>query len=603
MSEVIECDVAIIGGGPTGTTAGTLLRKYNPELRVVILEKEKFPRDHVGESQLPTIGPILDEMGVWDKVEAAGFPLKIGASYTWGRDHDRWNFDFLPVETYVDQPRPGTFKGQRALTAFQVDRAIYDDILLRHAEESGCEVREETRVAEVLRTDDHIDGLRLGSGETVVARHYIDGSGSASILRRALDIETWSPSELRNVAFWDYWEDAEWAVEIGSGATRIQIRSLPYGWIWFIPLSPTRTSIGLVAPVAWYKEQGLSPEELYHKALSEQPEVAKLIKKARAEGKFQSCRDWSNQAQRVAGPNWMLAGESAGFADPILSAGMTLAHTSAREAAYSILEFDRGELEADWLRERYDTRVREGIKNHIRFAQYWYAANSCFTDLKDNCAGIAEEAGVALTPEGAWRWLSLGGFTSEQIGSASLGSFGVTHTRRLVELFDGGDRKVRSLASGFNVFKLALNKAKRGEVGVLEDGRITKVECYRRGGRMLPIAGIFGMMLGWLEKTDDAKKLSELMQQTAMQRGHPSQAPAFVAACYEALEIMVQDSWVLRSKNKRRPVLRLDHSKARTIRTSSDEVTALKNTPNAPTFIDRLAPPGVPAADDENSAD
>lgn len=596
MSEVIECDVAIVGGGPTGSTAGTLLRKYGPELRVVLLEREKFPRDHIGESQLPTIGQVLDEMGVWDKVEAAGFPVKIGASYTWGRNHDRWNFDFLPVETWMDKPRPGSYQGQRQLTAFQVDRAIYDDVLLRHAEECGVEVREETRIVDVLHTDEHVDGLKLDSGETVVARHYIDGSGSASIFRKALGIETWAPSELRNIALWDYWEDAEWAVEIGTGATRIQIRSLPYGWIWFIPLGPTRTSIGLVTPTAWFKESGLTPEELYRKAVAEQPEVAELTKNARAEGNFQTCRDWSNLAERVIGPNWMMAGESAGFADPILSAGMTLAHTSAREAAYTILELDHGEVDAAWLRERYDTRIRDGIKNHIRFAQYWYAANSCFTDLKEHCAGIADEAGVGLDPEHAWRWLSLGGFTSELIGAASLGSFGVTHTRRLIELFDRKERKVRSLADGYNVFKLALKNAKRDHVGVLEDGRIRKIECYRRGGRMLPIAGIFGMMIGWLEKTSDAKELSELMQKEAMRTYSPSEVAAFMSGGYEALEVMVQDSWVLRSKNKKRPALRLDYSQSRTIRTGSDEAAALKNNPRAPRILDRLAPPDAGGA-------
>lgn len=83
-------DVAIIGAGPAGATAAAILLKYNPTLRVVMIEKEKFPRPHIGESQLPGISAILDEMGVWDKVEAADFPIKLGASYTWGRNQDVW---------------------------------------------------------------------------------------------------------------------------------------------------------------------------------------------------------------------------------------------------------------------------------------------------------------------------------------------------------------------------------------------------------------------------------------------------------------------------------------------------------------------------------
>lgn len=80
--QIIEVDVAIIGGGPSGSTVSALLSKYNPDLSVMIIEKAKFPREHVGESQLPGISAILDEMGVWDKVEAANFPIKLGASFT-----------------------------------------------------------------------------------------------------------------------------------------------------------------------------------------------------------------------------------------------------------------------------------------------------------------------------------------------------------------------------------------------------------------------------------------------------------------------------------------------------------------------------------------
>ncbi|WP_426559817.1 tryptophan 7-halogenase [Dapis sp. BLCC M172] len=114
-------DVVIIGGGPAGSTAGTFLKKYAPNLQVLILEKEKFPRDHVGESQLPGISDILAEMGCWDKVETANFPIKIGATYRWGKDPELWDFDFIPVAEFKDEPRPAKYEKQRKITAFQVD--------------------------------------------------------------------------------------------------------------------------------------------------------------------------------------------------------------------------------------------------------------------------------------------------------------------------------------------------------------------------------------------------------------------------------------------------------------------------------------------------
>ncbi|MBM4113501.1 MAG: tryptophan 7-halogenase, partial [Phycisphaerae bacterium] len=132
-----EFDVAIIGGGPAGSTAATMLRKYDPSLRVVLVEKERFPRDHIGESQLPVISSILNEMEVWDKVEAAGFPVKLGGTFSWGRNQDKWDIDFYPVERFKNEPRPGKYEGQRRFTAFQVDRSKYDTILLNHAASKG----------------------------------------------------------------------------------------------------------------------------------------------------------------------------------------------------------------------------------------------------------------------------------------------------------------------------------------------------------------------------------------------------------------------------------------------------------------------------------
>ena len=93
----LDVDVAIVGAGPGGSTCGALLKKYSPHLKVSIFERETFPRDHVGESLLPIVSNILEEMGVWDDVESCGFPIKIGGTYRWGNTSDLWDFNFLPL--------------------------------------------------------------------------------------------------------------------------------------------------------------------------------------------------------------------------------------------------------------------------------------------------------------------------------------------------------------------------------------------------------------------------------------------------------------------------------------------------------------------------
>jgi len=249
-------DVAIIGGGPSGSTCAAILKKYAPSLDVAIFERELFPRDHIGESLLPPISSILEEMGCWDEIEAAGFPIKVGATYRWGRHPELWDFDFVPKKQFRNEPRPAKLEGQRRLTSFQVDRSLYDKILLDKVAAIGCKVRQGTKVNRVEAKDGRIDSLELDSGEKVIARYYVDASGNSGILRRSLDIECRYPSTLKNIAIYDYWQNADWAVEIGVGGTRIQVLSLGYGWIWFIPIGPTRTSIGLVIPVDYFKSSG-----------------------------------------------------------------------------------------------------------------------------------------------------------------------------------------------------------------------------------------------------------------------------------------------------------------------------------------------------------
>ncbi len=551
-----EFDVAIIGGGPAGATCGTLLLKYNPRLRVLILEREKFPRDHIGESQLPLISQVLDEMGCWDSVERANFPIKVGATYRWGQTDELWDFEFIRNGELDPERRPAKFQGQRRHTAFQVDRAEYDKILLDHARRMGCVVREETTVRQVVREGDGVQNLVLEDGGEIRAKYYVDCSGHSGILRRAMGVDAEYPTSLQNIAIWDYWQNAEWAVNIGVGGTRVQVMSVSYGWIWFIPLGPTRTSIGLVIPAKYYKESGRRPEELYREAVCSDPVISQLIAKATSEDKLSTTRDWSFLASRLSGENWFLAGESAGFADPILAAGMTLAHMGARDVAYTILAAERGDYEPEWLRSRYDLAQRTHILQHIRFADYWYTANGQFTELVEFTAEIARDAGLELTPNEAWQWLGTGGFISGESIGAGLAGFGLRAVKGLAGQFAG---EIPSyIIDGQNVFRLNLEGAEREWGATLEGGRITRHRRYARGDKRLPNVSLYGLLISILKKTDRYQDLLDALTLYGRANGmHPSEAPRFVLDVHTALEAMVSDGWVDASVDPSQPVCRV----------------------------------------------
>ncbi len=551
----MDLDVAIIGGGPSGSTAGAILKKYNPNLQVGIFEREVFPRDHIGESQLPGISPILEEMGVWDKIEAAEFPIKLGGTYRWGKTAELWDVDFYPAEHFQDEPRPAKFVGQRRSTAFQVDRSIYDEILLDHAAELGCKVHEGTRVMKILRDGDRVNGLILDTDEKVVARHYIDASGHSGILRRAMGVETECPTSLQNIAIWDYYQNADWAVHIGVGGTRIQILSIGYGWFWFIPLGPTRTSIGLVMPASYYKQSGKRPEELFNEALASDDRLLALLKNATSEGKLQTTKDWSFVSSRQTGENWFLIGESGGFADPILSAGMTIAHAAGREAAYAILEIDRGKQDPNWIKSEFGLRQSQRVKNHMRFAEYWYTANSQLKDLKEHTAEIARDSGIELAPDRAWAWLAQGGFINEDL-TVGTGAYSLNGVKALSEFLS--DFEPEMPFEKFNVFELDLNGATWRDRATFVKGEVKKSQSYVRGERVLPIDGVFQLVVDILQREKTVQGFVNRLNQVAEPlRDKASQRTALVVNAIQALEAMIHDGWVKASHDPSKPLISL----------------------------------------------
>jgi flavin-dependent dehydrogenase len=559
-------DVAVIGGGPAGSTLGCLLKKYDPAISVAIFERERFPRDHVGESQLPTVSQILYEMGCWDKVEAANFPIKIGATYCWGKTGELWDFDFMPVQFALDLKRPGTFSGPRTHLAFQVERSIYDKILLDHASELGCQVFQESRVVKVRASGDRVTALEVeGIGE-VTADAYVDASGHAGLLRRALGVEIDTQSTLQNVAVWDYWRNAEWADEIG--------------WIWFIPLGADRTSVGLVVPKEHLKSSNVSLPELYAKAIGEHPRIASLMRNAVSENRLETTKDWSFLARRHSGENWFLVGESSGFADPILAAGLTMTHAAGREAAFTILEQRQGG-DSVKLRKAYDERQARRIKSHIRFADYWYTANAQFTDLKEFTGQIARENGLDLSPEKAWAWLAQGGFIDEDLG-AGVATFGLSALRDLGEYL--GNTQGPLNIESTNRYSLNLEGAVEETRMSYRRGRVRELRCFTRAGKVWPLEGRFAIwhqLLGAelpspqsthkadsgdsvrtanckLPSVNSPSQHLELELRAAAEKLYPRDPRSQGQEVYQlkvALEALIADGWIIASVDRNAPMM------------------------------------------------
>ncbi len=533
-----------------------LLKKYCPELQVSIFEREAFPRDHIGESQLPVIMGILNEMGVWDKVEAAGFPVKLGGTYRWGATDELWHLNFIPPESFVPSERPARLEGQRSLTAFQVDRSIFDKILLDHAAEMGCQIFQQSSVKQVETIKDSISALKIvpneGKAYEVTAKFYVDASGDAGVLRKALNVGTEMPTGLRNIAFWDYWQDADWAETLGGAATRIQVMSLGWGWLWFIPITPHRTSIGLVLPADYYKKTGKKPEELYLEAVKSDPLIAELTKHATRENRFEATKDWNFVADRLAGENWFLVGDTCGFADPILSAGMTLAHTSARKAAYSILELHQYNPPAEWIKNQYSEAHRAQIKRHMRFAEFWYAGNGCFTDLKAFCSEIAQTAGLNLGPDQAFRWLGTGGFAEDYTpGFPGAATFPMSGVRKMASSIAGGE--IQSVLADCHEVRLNMEGTRTEPYAVYDSGRVFSIPCLIRGEARLPIAGLFEIVLRNLPATTDPDQLMKLCLAEAkrdweFQEGSSFNRDQFV----ETLEALIIDGWVVAKRDPTR---------------------------------------------------
>jgi flavin-dependent dehydrogenase len=362
MTESLTCDVAVVGGGPGGSTAATLLARGG--LRVALFERERFPRFHVGESLPPAIMLVLDDLGVRPAVEAHGFQIKYGATFRDEAADLAQTFWFLPGQPWPDY-------------SYQVRRDEFDTLLLEHAARSGVIVHQPAAVTAVAFEDDAVSLSAAGpSGPLRVrAAMLVDASGRDGFLAGRLGRRERIPN-LGKVALFAHFRGAARAE--GKAEGNLGIHVVDDGWFWWIPLAGDLTSVGAVLHARTVRAWPGPLDALYATVIDRCPSVADRLRGARRVTPVHRAANFAYVNRPITGPRFLCVGDAITFVDPIFSGGVYIAMKTGQLAAQAILATVAGTEPRRACRD-YERAVGRGIGVFLRFIHRYY--EPAFLDL------------------------------------------------------------------------------------------------------------------------------------------------------------------------------------------------------------------------------
>jgi flavin-dependent dehydrogenase len=359
MSPDVHFDVVVVGGGPAGSTIATLLARRGE--RVLLVEKERHPRFHIGESLLPMNMPLFDALGVADEIARIGIP-KYGAEF---------------VSPWHDGPSMLDFDqswDKRFSSAYEVRRSEFDHVLFKNAAASGAHVIEGCRVTgvefpdpgrvEVEATSDDGQDLRFQ------AKFVVDASGRDTLLATRFATKI-SNKRHHSAAVYGHFTGARRLP--GKAVGNISLFWFDHGWFWFIPLLDGTTSVGAVCHADFIKNRRTDVTTFFKSVIAMSPALSDRLRDAELTGQATATGNYSYKSSRIYGPDYIMVGDAYSFIDPVFSSGVLLAMQGAFLAADAVTAcLHKSKPEAERVLRAYEAKVDRAL---TRFSWFIYRVN------------------------------------------------------------------------------------------------------------------------------------------------------------------------------------------------------------------------------------